>query len=1137
MSNPKLSTLSDGFTGSTISTSPWNSITVGTASLDQVNDLVILAQPTVNGTTNTFGTTNVYDATSSAIYAEVGTVANGSGHTNTIFKLLVDANNSIAIRLASGVFEVTLQTAGTTVTTTLAAYDANAHGWWRLRELSGTFYADASADGYNWSNLFSSTYSWSATAMQFVFQTSASATEVSGNVATIQHVNTMVGGSFNVNWPILEDAWGPRWTCNGGDMPLDQYVSVNARTQAQSTVTRGKQYELDECRAGESSGVWSNLDGTLDPNNTAGPYYQHIQPYQPWRRRAQWPPTRNLLTQTQATAGDDGGQPLGAINTGENGPSIFSITDTSGGSFVSTASAWQGSTVMQFAVPSATGANIRICYTPQVAVVPGGTFSLTMQVRNITASTTAGVTPFIRSLDPSLNILGTVIASTTTLTGSATAGWTTVTVTGTTAAAAAEMQIGLMTAAAPSGTCSIQIDGWQLEEAAAPSTWCCPGIWYGIFAGFTENWASSWDMGGTYGLVTPSGVDAMGLLSQVTLTDPLTQEITNNSPRFLYTLGDPAGSGSASDSTGQCQPIYASQSKYGAGSLVFGTDITAVSGAAGEYTGGTGTVMTISNPTPGTGTASPASFLSLDSAGITGPANPLAWTRMCAYRYTAGSTPTAEACMWSGFDQANGSGSTLHWSINNSGQFNLTIAGPGGGGFSFAPGAGAHVADGNWHLAIIAYSGASATLTACLDGGLSTYSIPTTDAPSGLVSDNFGAYCDSVVGKGSAFNWEGDFSYVAEFPTALSSTAMTNIYEAWLSACAGESSDQRYARILRYAGYTGNSVLQPGLTTDMGPATDIAGSDALSCLQAVCDSENGQHFVDVNGTIQFQARSARYNSLTPMYVFGENTAAGEWPYEDAQLSLDPTQISNLVQVTQNSTNQIFTAQDSTSQGDYFPRTLQRTINVNSAVECQAAAYYLDSRYRQPATRVASLVLHPSAMPALWPVALSLELGTRIQVNRRPPAAPEIVVPAFLEAINWMWDDEGEATVTLQASPVDLTQYGIFTAYHTTLHTAITSPTSTITINAGTDNTNPAAAQIGVGQQLVVGSGTTGQELVTVTGVAATSSGWSTCVITLAANTVNNHVAGVTVAEPLPAGISPASYYDTAGVFDACAYAY
>ena len=1147
MANPKLATLSDPFSSGSINTALWNSITVGAATLDPVNDLIVLAQPTVNGSVNTFGEMGLYDATLSSIYAQVTPVANGNGGTKTTFKLSLDANNSVAIRLQAGVFVMTLQTAGTTVTTTLASYSPSAHAWWRLRESGGTWNADTSPDGYNWTTLYSSTYSWSATAVTFVFQTAATVTEAAGNVATIQHVNSMVvpTGQLNINWPTLAEDWAPHWNSNGGDIPLDRYVSLNKRTQQQSSTTRGKQYELDECRAGEATAVLSNTDGVLDPLNSAAPYFGHIMPYQPWRRRAMWPPCRNLLSQVMATAGNLGGQPLGTINAGEGGPDIFSVTDSTGGSFVSSTSAWTGDVCMQFAVPT-TLPNQWICYTPQVAVdttpaTPGNSatimpYSNTLWVRNITASTTVQVNALIQWLDVNQTPISSTIGTYVTITGSTSAAWTQVTVTGTPPSNAAMMYVGVCVVGAPASAVTVQVGGWQLEQAATPSAWACPGQWYGLWAGGTENWVATWDMGGTYGLVTPSGVDVMGALSQVTLTDPLTQEITNNSPRFLYQLADPSGSGSAVDTTGNYPAAYVTSGKYGPGSLVFGTTITAAT-TPGLYTGSTGTVMTLANPDPGTNLLVPATFLSLGSAGITGPANAAGtWSRMLAFRYTAGSNPTSQSVMWSAFDQANGAGSVLQWNITSSGGFELGMAGPGGSGFVY-PITGVNVADSNWHLAIATYSGASAQLTVYLDGVGTSWSAPTTQAPTGLVSDNVGAYCDSVVGNGTAYNFQGDLSYCAEFPAVLGSTAVANLYAAWRSACAGESSTARYSRILRYAGYYGLTNLQSGLTTDMGPALDISGSDALSCLQAVVDSENGQHFVDVNGTITFQARSARYNSLTPLYTFGENAAAGEWPYEDVQLSLDPTQISNIVQITQDSSSQIFTAQDSSSQTDYFSRTLQRTINVESTLECQAAAQYLVSRYKQPATRIASMVLHPSANPAMWPVCLSLELGMRIQVNRRPPFAPMIEVPCFIEAINWQWDDTGEATVTLQCSPVDLTQYGIFASFHTTLASTIAANVGSITINAGADNTNPAASQISTGQQLVLSLGTANQETVTVKGVAATSSGWSTCVITLQANTVNAHTSGDVVCEPLPTGVTSASTYDTSSVIGSVALCY
>src|SRR5213079_2952616 len=202
-------------------------------------DLIILAVPTTSGATNTFGTTVLFDATSSALYAQVGVPATGNGGTKVAFKLLVDASNSVAIRVESGVFKFTLQTAGTTVTTTLPTYDPHQHRWWRLRETGGSWAAEVSADGLTWTTLTTSTYTWaaSATGMSFVFQAGAAVTEVAGSVATIQNVNTMLGGLANPNWPLLEEAWGPLWNANAGTTPLDRYVEVTDRTRNSSSVS------------------------------------------------------------------------------------------------------------------------------------------------------------------------------------------------------------------------------------------------------------------------------------------------------------------------------------------------------------------------------------------------------------------------------------------------------------------------------------------------------------------------------------------------------------------------------------------------------------------------------------------------------------------------------------------------------------------------------------------------------------------------------------------------------------------------------------------------------------------------------------------------------------------------------------
>ncbi|MEU1800908.1 hypothetical protein [Streptomyces sp. NPDC019937] len=1137
----KLSSLVDPFTDGSINTALWNNTTAGAVTLDTVNDLVMLACPTTSGANNTFGSNQVFDATASQISAQIGVVPNGNGGTKTIFKLVVDANNSVAIRVESGVFKFTLQTAGSTVTTTLPTYSPDAHRWWRLREAAGTWYAEASPDGLSWSVLTSSTYTWtaSATAMTFVLQAGAAVTELPGQSATIQHINTPLGGPANLNWPAIEHGWGARWNCNGGDSPLDRYTDMGSRTRGTTTINRGRQYELDQVRAAEASIQLANPDGVLDPVNTSGPYFGHILPYQPYRIRAQWPATRNLLSQFQATGGDLGGYPLGAIDQGNAGPSTFNSTDGANFVTVASSSAWQGGTVIQASVPVGTAPPTGIltpgliCWTPQPNALPGETYTMQMRVRNITPGTSLQVAPCIYSITAA--VVGTTnVGSAVTLTGSATAGWTTLTITATLGPDAASSTYGVRVAATAAATCTIQVDGWQVEHGSVASQWTCPGTWYPMYGGFVERWSPEWEMSGTYGTMSPTCVDAFSLLSQVQLSDPLTLEINNHSPRFLYKLDDPQGSTSFADATGNFPPAQIGAAKLGPGSLVAGTAITSAS-STGAYTGSDGTVVTISNPEPGTGFVDPASFISLTGAGIKGPANTAgAWTRMIAFRYT-GPNPTGFATMWSSFDKRVGGGSALYWRISTGGLFQVVISGPTGSAAQFQP-TTTNYADSNWHLAIASYDHATMVMYVSIDNNLQGGDMDLAWEPAGLVSDSVGGWIDPTTGNGSAWQYKGDLSFVAEFPTALSPTDMTNLYTAWKSSCAGESTDARYRRILRYSGYLGPSSIQTGLTTSMGPAA-IDGQDAVTALQAVVETEGGEHYVDRAGTVTFRSRSARYNAITPALVFGERADLGEWPYEDCALDYDSTHLSNQVTVTQASSGQTFYEQDPTGITNYFPRTLTRTINSSSALECQDAAGYLLSRYKQPAVRVASLKLHPSANPTLWPVLLGLELGARVRVIRRPPGAPPITVDCFVESIQWDLGDDADAWVTLQCSPADVTPYGVIAAWHTTLKTSVASGVTSIVINASQDTTNPLKQQLAVGQQLVLGQGTANQETVTISAIGATSPGWTSATIVLTAATTKAHTAGDLINEPLPAGITDPTTWDSVAALDDMAFAY
>ncbi|MFJ2630826.1 hypothetical protein ACIO6U_02530 [Streptomyces sp. NPDC087422] len=1126
----KIETLVDSFTTGTINTALWSSVTAGAVAFDTVNCQVSLAHPTT-GATNIFGSNNVYDARGSAVYAQVTPAANGNGGTRSIMRVRLDTNNAVTIRLDGGAFRQTLQVAGTLTSVTLPAYDPHLHRWWRLRESGGVFFADTSPDGLTWTNQSSMAYPWDASATLFRFETQATSTEVAGNAMTVAHVGTRTGGQFNNNWPQAEFGAGLFWGANGGTVPRDYYVDITQRTQGSVSVSRGRQYESDQVRSGEEQVTLTNADGLLDPTGT-GPYAGHIQPDQPTRVRAQWPPSPNLLSQGIALGG-------AGVAAGTIVPTIAldlaTDTDLSGGSVVNTSSAWMGTSVTQFLVTTNAAPGLRIVHSGQVAVLPGQAYTVQMRVRDVTASTSLQVKPFLGWVGSASQVPSSyTYGSTATLTGSATAGWTYLTVSGTAPAGVYGMDVGVAVATTATANCTIQTDGWQLEKGLTASPWAMPGAWYGWFAGFTGDYASSWSMSGTYGTVGPPAADAFSLLSQQELQDALTMEINSHTPTFLYRLDDPAGVASATDQTGTYPAAPVVAGKNGAGAWSFGNAITATS-PSGVYTGSTGTVATVANAGSGSGAANAATFLSLTQAGIKGPQTS-PYSRMIAFRYT-GPTPTTETDLWVALDNrhAQNPSGQLRLFINSAGKVNLFTSSFAVGGATLT--STASVLDGNWHLAVFGnQAGGAGTVFLSLDGSYTSSASGISVFPRDVVSDSVAAFVDGANGNYTSNTFSGSISFVGEFPSILTGTDCTNLYTAWSAACAGESTDARYARILRYAGYTGPTSIQSGLTTSMGPAA-IDGQDAVTALGDVVTTENGAHFVDGSGGVTFLSRAARYNAFAPAVTFGERTDLGEWPYEDLKPVYDSTHLGNVVTFTQASTGQTFNARDAASIAAHFPKTITRTVNASSALEVQDAAAYALSRYKAPVNRISSLVLHPAANPAMWAMCLSLELGTRVRVMRRPPGVAAIQVDCFVENLAWSWDDKADATLTLQCSPADLTPYARFAAWHTTAASSIATGATSITVKASQDNTNPLSTQLFAGQQLKLEPGVVNAETVTVAAVGATSPGWTTAVITLTAPTVKAHAAGTVVCELLPAGFTDPTTWDSVSQFDATVFAY
>lgn len=898
----------------------------------------------------------------------------------------------------------------------------------------------------------------------------------------------------------------------------------------------GRQYELDVNEAGTWRPVLANPDGALDPSNTASPFAPGQKLYRGCRIRVPLAPTQNLLPQIIATG-------LTTMNA---------VSDSAGNWFAPFADSVAQALYLS-AAPN--GATTAVGYTfpagrttATVGLYAGvnpsallGPVADCVQVGAGKSYTASAYLSRAASADATvqfaMNIawFNSVGASTGITSGSAvtvpTSGWVRA-VTSATAPAGSVWGRPYLVLTAPATTTAqntLYATGWQMEQAAAVTAWADPGLTRFLFTGGAERWTQTWtELNGTYGTSAPVGVDAFAGLSLPTLLAPFVNEVLALGPSFFYQLAEPAGSTACVDSAARRLPAPVENSPYGVGSLTFGNGITATTPSTGAFVGTPGPVATFNNPN--NNNQNPATFISLHKAGRGGPPTAGNWTRIIHVRVPVGGFGNAA---WQAMAGISSNASFVAFTATPAVKMFVQAA----NNTTISVYTGASIADGNWHQLGITVSGTGAVLfyvdgvQFAANGGTSaTVTLPF-QSP---MTDTIGSLVDTI-SSSYENGWVGDIALAAEFPTVLSAAQMTNLYNSWRTASAGESSDARYRRVLTWVSYSGPTAIDSGATRSMGPATDLTGATVLDALNSIATTENGDNYTSPAGVLTFKSRTARYNSRTPAFTFGENTGAGEWPCEVTAIDFDPSHLANNIQVTQYG-GPIATAINAASAQSYFSRTYQRTINVSSINEAIDASNYLLGRYKDPHLRTEVVRLHPSAVPGLFAVCAQLEKGMRIRVNRRPISAPQITVDCFIEQVHWTWDpDKGDVWCEIQASPADLANYWVLAALHTTLSAQATSGTNTATINALPDAAvNKLAQSLPSGYSLTFEPGTSRAETMTIApgGIPSTSLGYSTATLTFTSNFAFTHASGTTVCEPLPTGYTDPTAWDASSVLGA-----
>lgn len=176
-------------------------------------------------------------------------------------------------------------------------------------------------------------------------------------------------------------------------------------------------------------------------------------------------------------------------------------------------------------------------------------------------------------------------------------------------------------------------------------------------------------------------------------------------------------------------------------------------------------------------------------------------------------------------------------------------------------------------------------------------------------------------------------------------------------------------------------------SVDAGRATlqgdDYSNATALELMQNMNEAEQGLLFMGQDGRLVFRQRSGTLQQTAISYTFTDNPASGV-RFSDLTFSFDETLLFNTVTASRVGGGEVTVADQSS-----VDRYLVRTYNASGLLydtDSQSSEYasWIVNRFGSPSLRVERMLVYPERNPAaLWPAALSMELGMLVNVERTP----------------------------------------------------------------------------------------------------------------------------------------------------------
>lgn len=185
-----------------------------------------------------------------------------------------------------------------------------------------------------------------------------------------------------------------------------------------------------------------------------------------------------------------------------------------------------------------------------------------------------------------------------------------------------------------------------------------------------------------------------------------------------------------------------------------------------------------------------------------------------------------------------------------------------------------------------------------------------------------------------------------------------------------------------------------------GPGSPIS-ANTMQYLGDLADSGFIDVYVRPDGMLAWRPfNEIRNQAFDTTTIFGDN--AGEIPYTDASPIYDDQNLFNDISITVDSGT--LTATDAASKATYGRRVLEKTFPIAGFGDAGVEPGDFITRYKDPVVRIPTITVSLRGLTDAQRMrVLSLPIGYRVQVKRRPTTGDALTAECYFEGCQLSWE--------------------------------------------------------------------------------------------------------------------------------------